>query len=268
MEGRPGKRGIFSSSNSYVHLKTTVFASQAWGVKQHMVICIKPNCCYLPSLETEQGTSGLESPLWIFVAPTKCYLAQEGNKMPRWGGETQHMYKPWSSDPSSIWSPSSFSLSSLGRQILRECWYPRWSQEMCLRWCGTSPAAPHWPSMNKRKNKSTGKEGRQVLLNGSLVSMATGSALLQLLTPQSLCHPIFSWEIKEKGKVVEVWGGESWETFLGIAERRLTRMQLCLAFNHKLNPLCEGFLWDSSDLMHSQILHLPHCKKGSPAIPS
>lgn len=130
-------------------------------------------------------------------------------------------------------------------------------RELCLSWCGTSPATPHWPSMKRGKNKSTGKEGRQVLLSGSLVSMATGSALLQLLTPQSLCHPIFIWEIKEKGKVVEVWGGEILEIFLGFAERRLIRMQPCLAFNHKLNPLCGGFLWDSSDSMHCQIPCLP-----------
>ena len=51
---------------------------------------------------------------------------------------------------------------------------------------------PHWPSTHKREKKSAGKGGRQVLLSGSLVSMETGSALLQLLTPPSLCHPIFS----------------------------------------------------------------------------
>lgn len=34
-------------------------------------------------------------------------------------------------------------------------------------------------------------------------------------------------------------------------------MQPCLAFNHKLNPRCRGFLWDSSDLMHSQVPYLP-----------
>lgn len=55
------------------------------------------------------------------------------------------------------------------------------------------PTPPTPPSTNKREKNSAGKEGRQVLLlSGSLVSMATGSALLQLLTPQSLCHPIFS----------------------------------------------------------------------------
>lgn len=180
--------------------------------------------------------------------------------MPGWGGETQHIYKPWSSDPSSIWSPS-FPLP-----------YPTWEAdpEGMLAPQGATGAGscvpagvglllpPHTgPPRARGKNKSTGKGGRQVLLSGSLVSMATGSALLQLLTPQSLCHPIFSWEIKEKGKVLAVWGGDSWETFLGFAERRLIRMQPCLAFNHKLNPLCGGFLWDCSDLMHSQIPHLP-----------
>lgn len=33
-------------------------------------------------------------------------------------------------------------------------------------------------------------------------------------------------------------------------------MQPCLAFNHKLSPPCGGFLWDFSDLMHSQVPYL------------
>lgn len=131
MEGRPGKKGIFSSSNLYVHLKTTVFATQTWSIIQHMVICIKPNCCYLPSLETGQSTSGLESPLWIFGAPN-CFpfvlSSTRGKQDARVRGKSQGMNKPWSSDPFSIWSPSSLSPSSLGRKTLRECWHPSWPQ--------------------------------------------------------------------------------------------------------------------------------------------
>lgn len=58
--------------------------------------------------------------------------------------------------------------------------------------CGAPPAPPTLPLHAPEGKNSAGKGGRQVLLSGSLVSMATGSALLQLLTPQSLCHPIFS----------------------------------------------------------------------------
>lgn len=138
------------------------------------------------------------------------------------------------------WGLSSFFPSSLGRQWWQPGW---WGREL-----GSSIAPHHAPE----GKKSASKEARQVLLSGSLVSMATGSSLLQLLTPQSLCHPIFSWKTKERGKVVGVWGGESWETFLVFAGRRLTHMQPCLAFNHKFSPRSGGFRWDSSDLTHGR----------------
>lgn len=272
-EGRPERRGTFSSANPYVHLQTTVLAAVAWGVIQHMLKYVKP-CfrCYLPSffIRCSQGTGGLESPPWIFGALSKCHLAWEQKEMPWRGEDSQRTSKHRCPNPSSTRRPSSPSPSSLGRQIPREHWHPGWpwGWELgpgCVWGSSGSLSPPPRPSTHKREKKSAGKGGRQVLLSGSLVSMVTGSALLQLLTPQSLCHPIFSWKTKERGKVVGVWGGESWETFLGFAERRLIWMQPCLAFNHKLNPRRGGFLWDSSDLMHSQVPYLPRPRSSEQA---
>lgn len=151
MEGRPWKKGIFSSSNLYVHFKT-VFATQAWGVIQHMVIHIKPNCCYLPSLETGQGTSGLESPLWIFGAPTKSYLAQEETRCLGEGAKPSvcTSLEAQTLLPSEVHPPS--PLPHLGGRSWENTGIPagHGDRELCLSWCGSS-ATPHWPSMNKRE---------------------------------------------------------------------------------------------------------------------
>lgn len=127
MEERPERRRTLPTSNPYIHLQTTALATQARGIRQHMVKYIKPSFgCYLPSLETGQGTSGLENPPWQFGAPSKCHLSGEENKMPGWGEDPQHTSKHWCPNPSSIWHPSSLSPSSRGRQIPRERWQSGW----------------------------------------------------------------------------------------------------------------------------------------------
>lgn len=93
------------------------------------------------------------------------------------------------------------SFSCLAWEAVVADWWPRAMSK-------GPPSPSTLPLHAPEGKKSASKEARQVLLSGSLVSMATGSALLQLLTPQSLCHPIFSWKIKERGKVVGVWEGE------------------------------------------------------------
>ena len=82
--------------------------------------------------------------------------------------------------------------------------------------------------------------------------------LWQLAPLYSSClphSPSVTLFLAEKSKKEEKWWrfgeGESWETFLVFAERRLTRMQCCLAFSHNWNPLWGAFLWDSSDLTQS-----------------
>lgn len=128
-EGRPERRGTFSSANPYVHLQTTVSAAEAWGVTQHMLKYVKP-CfrCYLPSFFIcyWQGTGGLESPPWISGALSKCHLAWEQKERPWWGEDSQRTPKRRCPNPSSTRRPSSPSPSSLGRQIPREHRHPGW----------------------------------------------------------------------------------------------------------------------------------------------
>lgn len=88
--------------------------------------------------------------------------------------------------------------------------------------------------------------------------------LWQLAPLYSSClphSPSVTLFLAEKSKKEEKWGGfregESWETLLAFAERRLIWVQPFLAFNHKWNPRCRGFLWDSSALMLRQVPYLP-----------
>lgn len=88
--------------------------------------------------------------------------------------------------------------------------------------------------------------------------------LWQLAPLYSSClphSPSVTLFLAEKSKKEEKWWGfregVSWETLLAFAERRLIWMQPFLAFNHKWNPHCRGFLWDSSALMLSQVPYLP-----------
>ena len=125
MEGRPERRGTFSSYNPYVHLQTTVLATEAWGVIQHMVKYIKP-CFrwYLTSFKTGQGTSGLESPLWnLGHCPSAIY---HDRKMRCQGeGETPSVYPSIAAQtllPSDLHPPS--PLPGLGDRAYRSAGTP------------------------------------------------------------------------------------------------------------------------------------------------